>query len=141
MVNTVDLKSMSYRFESDSEYIMVKIRSTRIESKKKDIVIKISSFHKINIDNIINKKLLRSQLFFAFRDKLVIFNLSKTFNLITVLKSPHVNKKARRQFGKINYTKIIKRTLNKNDFITYKDFLITLLSNDIGCFCKVNFKY
>lgn len=119
---------------------MIKIRNLVSKHKKKKMFFKISTYHKDNIYKVSNN-IKNSRFFNIITEKSIIVNLPKSYSLITVLKSPHVYKKARRQLGKVTYNKIYKQLLIKKNFLIYQKFFNHYLYNDIGCLCKLYFKY
>lgn len=122
----------------------MKIRNSLNFLKKTDICqnkmfcLNIKSYHEKNIKKY-NSYIFFLHNFFFEKNKIKILNKSCTKSMITLLKSPHVFKKARRQLGLITYEKNINYILKKN-LNLYNNFLIQVLSNDWGCLSKLKLK-
>ncbi len=74
-------------------------------------------------------------------NKLGYVRLPKKSNIITILKSPHIDKKARNQLGITTYSRSITLNLKQSNKIDAKlmDFN-TILSNFKGVSTKVSYK-
>lgn len=117
-VDAVDLKSIFYRFESGSEY------------NKMLIKIKIKAYDK----NIIEQYIKNISAYCSYMNikklNMKHFNLPFSSTLYTVLKSPHIDKKARNQYEMRLYKKTIALFLEenpKNNIVDINNNLIKFL--------------
>ena len=101
------------------------------------ITLQFKAFNYKHLDNLLMKILKRSCLLNLNITKPISLPLKKT--LFTVLKSPHVNKKARNQFQLIIHKRVLVVYIKQNEIEKLKLFLNYLKSISSGVQIKIKY--